>query len=103
MLTNESGVDDVMAMLLAMSASPEELEVLLISVTYGNVPLHSCLRNVVALFHVLDKEMQWRKSAGKHAFGALTAYKPLVAVGAEHPLEDEILMADHFRKSAGCH
>lgn len=23
--------------------------------------------------------------------------KPIVAVGAEHPLEDEILMADYFR------
>jgi inosine-uridine nucleoside N-ribohydrolase len=28
-----------MAMLLALSASPEELEVAMISVTYGNVPL----------------------------------------------------------------
>jgi len=33
------GVDDVLAMLLALSASPEEVEVLMISVTYGNVPL----------------------------------------------------------------
>jgi hypothetical protein len=31
------GVDDVLAMLLALSASPEELIVELISVTYGNV------------------------------------------------------------------
>lgn len=28
-----------MAMLLALSAKPEELEVLMLSVTYGNVPL----------------------------------------------------------------
>lgn len=28
-----------MALLLALSASPEELEVALVSVTYGNVPL----------------------------------------------------------------
>lgn len=28
-----------MALLLALSASPEELEVAMISVTYGNVPL----------------------------------------------------------------
>lgn len=34
-----AGVDDVMAMLLALSASKEELEVIMISVTYGNVPL----------------------------------------------------------------
>jgi inosine-uridine nucleoside N-ribohydrolase len=35
-----AGVDDVLAMLLALSASPEELEVVMISVTYGNVQLH---------------------------------------------------------------
>jgi inosine-uridine nucleoside N-ribohydrolase len=33
------GVDDVLAILLALSASPEELEVLLLSVTFGNVEL----------------------------------------------------------------
>lgn len=32
-----SGVDDVLALLLAMTAKPEELEILLLSVTYGNV------------------------------------------------------------------
>tara|TARA_R110002060_G_scaffold53218_1_gene63846 strand:- start:131 stop:307 length:177 start_codon:yes stop_codon:yes gene_type:complete len=32
-----SGVDDVLAILLALAAKPEELEILLLSVTYGNV------------------------------------------------------------------
>jgi inosine-uridine nucleoside N-ribohydrolase len=30
-------VDDILALLLAFAAKPEELEVLLVSVTYGNV------------------------------------------------------------------
>lgn len=38
-LTSDIGVDDVLAMLLALSASKEEIEVIMISVTYGNVPL----------------------------------------------------------------
>lgn len=38
-LDTDPGVDDVMALLLALSASPEELELAMISVTYGNVPL----------------------------------------------------------------
>lgn len=66
----------------------------------------SCLRNVVALFHVLEKEMAWRESTGNgRVYGALRAFKPIVAVGAEHALEDEILMADHFRKNilVNCH
>ena len=42
--------------------------------------------------------MAWRASAGKPAYGALSAYRPIVAVGAEHALEDEKLVEDHFRK-----
>ena len=56
------------------------------------------MRNVVALFHVLQKEQEYRKASGKtEGYEALRTYKPIVAVGAEHPLEDDILMADHFR------
>lgn len=58
----------------------------------------SCLRNVVALFHVLEKEMAWRESVGKPVYGALNAYKPIVSVGAEHALLAEELVADYFRK-----
>jgi hypothetical protein len=29
----------------------------------------------------------------------MKTFKPIVAVGADHPLEDETLMADYFRKS----
>jgi inosine-uridine nucleoside N-ribohydrolase len=38
-LTWAPGVDDVLAMLLALAAKPEEVEVMLLSVTYGNVPV----------------------------------------------------------------
>lgn len=59
----------------------------------------SCLRNVVSVFHVLEKELEWRKSTGKpEGFGALKANKPIVAVGPDHPLCDEELMADYFRR-----
>ncbi|KAK3362725.1 Inosine/uridine-preferring nucleoside hydrolase domain-containing protein [Lasiosphaeria hispida] len=103
-IDTDPGVDDVLAILLALSAPPKDLEVVMISVTYGNVPLQSCLRNVVALFHVLEKELKWRESAGKNiGFRSLRAFKPIVAVGAEHPLEDELLMADHFHGADGLH
>jgi hypothetical protein len=89
-----------MAMLLALAASPEDLEVILISVTYGNIDVHNCLRNVVSLFHHIEKEIEWRKANGRPVgFEALTKSKPLVAVGPEHPLADEMLMADYFRES----
>lgn len=59
----------------------------------------SCLRNVVAIFHVLEKEMAWRKSTGRaEGYEAMKASKPIVAVGPEHPLCEDELMADYFRK-----
>lgn len=98
LLTPHQGVDDTLAMLLAFSALPAELEVLLISVTYGNVDLQNCLRNVVTLFHHIEMEIAWRKDQGRAVgFEALRRSPPLVAVGPEHPLADEMLMADYFR------
>lgn len=53
---------------------------------------------MVALFHVIEKELEWRRAHGKfEGFGAMHASQPIVAVGADHPLEDEMLMADYFR------
>ncbi len=51
------------------------------------------------MFHVLEKEMAWRKSVSREGkYDTMRASKPILAVGAEHPLEDENLMADHFRE-----
>lgn len=59
----------------------------------------SCLKNVIALFHVVKKELAWRKSTNiLEGFETLKTFKPIVAVGADHPLEDELLMADYFRE-----
>jgi len=54
---------------------------------------------VVALFHIINKEQQWRKEQGRpEGFDMLkTNAKPIVAVGAEGPLTDQLMMADFFR------
>jgi len=89
----------MVAMLLASSALPQELEISLISVTYGNVGVQDCLRNVISLFHHIEKEIAWREKEGRTiGFEALRKSKPLVAVGPEHPLADDLLMADYFRE-----
>ena len=52
------------------------------------------------MFHVIDKELRWRMDHGKpQGFGSLSKFRPLVAVGAEKPLADQMMMADYFRKS----
>lgn len=54
------------------------------------------------MFHVIDKEMQWRSDNGKsQGFESMRKFKPLVAVGAEEPLADQLMMADYFRKPFG--
>ncbi|KAK5121011.1 hypothetical protein LTR85_005795 [Meristemomyces frigidus] len=101
-IDTDPGVDDILAILLACSALPEELELLLLSVTYGNIDVQNCLRNVVSLFHHVEKEIAWRKQQGKDpGFKTLQQCKPLVAVGPEHPLSDEMLMADFFHGRDG--
>jgi hypothetical protein len=86
-------------MLLAFSATPEEIEILLISLTFGNIDVQNCLRNAVSLFHHMEKEIEWRSKKGLGlGFETLRASKPLVAVGAEEPLAEQLMMADFFRK-----
>lgn len=36
-LITSQGIDDILAMLLALSASPEDVEIILISLTFGNI------------------------------------------------------------------
>ncbi|KAL7275205.1 hypothetical protein RUND412_001853 [Rhizina undulata] len=102
-IDTDPGVDDILALLLALSASKEELEVLLISLTFGNINVENCLRNAVSLFHILELERQWRVQNGRRpGFEALAAHKPIVAVGADGPLEeDEKVIAAYFHGKDG--
>lgn len=60
------------------------------------------MKNAVALFHVLEKEKKWRRERGQaEGFTTIEAKKPIIAVGASHPLEEEILMADYFHGRDG--
>lgn len=51
------------------------------------------------MFHVIEKEMLWRRSHGlPEGFDAMKNVKPIVAVGADKPLGDQIMLADYFRR-----
>ncbi|KAF3914491.1 hypothetical protein AA313_de0205826 [Arthrobotrys entomopaga] len=44
-----------------------------------------------------EKELAWRKANGKPlGYEALRNHKPVVAVGASQPLDEQLLMADYF-------
>ncbi|KAH9865849.1 hypothetical protein J1614_009436 [Plenodomus biglobosus] len=96
-IDTDPGVDDILAMLLAFSARPEELEILMLGVTFGNVEVQSCLRNIVTLFYYIEKERAWRRENGRpEGFETLNVRKPIVAVGAEEPLAEHMMVADFF-------
>ncbi|EGE08578.1 inosine-uridine preferring nucleoside hydrolase [Trichophyton equinum CBS 127.97] len=95
-IDTDPGVDDILALLLAFSASSAELEVALISLTFGNIEIKKCLRNAVSVFHVIEKELAHRGEAGKHAFSALKARRPVLACGAEGPLDGSKVDAGYF-------
>ncbi|KAI9886553.1 MAG: hypothetical protein M1823_001665 [Watsoniomyces obsoletus] len=101
-IDTDPGVDDVLAILLALASKHDELEVLLLSVTYGNIAIELCLRNIVSLFHVIDRELQWRREQGlPEGFASLRTFRPIVAVGPEKPLSDQLMMADYFHGPDG--
>lgn len=42
--------------------------------------------------------MEWRKKQGRpEGFETLRAHKPVIAVGAQEPLDDQKMLADYFR------
>ncbi|KAI5805917.1 nucleoside hydrolase [Geopyxis carbonaria] len=101
-IDTDPGVDDTFALLLALSASSNELHIPLITVTFGNIPVSSALRNLISLFHIVDLEQSWRRSQNLPAgFTALTASKPVVAVGASGPIEDATIEYDYFHGTDG--
>ena len=54
---------------------------------------------MVSLFHVIERELEWRRTNGRfEGFDSLKAFRPLVAIGAQKPLMDQLVMADYFRE-----
>lgn len=50
------------------------------------------------MFHILEREVEWRRQNGKaQGYGTMCAFRPVIAVGAEDPLEDQKMLADYFR------
>lgn len=52
------------------------------------------------MFHIIDQELEWRSQHGHpEGFETLKSFRPLVAVGMEKPLADQLIRADYFRAS----
>lgn len=96
------GVDDVLALLLAFAASPEQLKVELVSLTHGNTEIEDCTRNALSVFHVISLEQKWRRENNLPVgFEGLQKHKPTVAVGAGKPLTGIQATASYYHGKDG--
>jgi inosine-uridine nucleoside N-ribohydrolase len=85
-LDMDTGVDDALALVLAMN-SPE-LEVVAVTTVAGNAHVEECTRNCLLLVELLAARAP---APRRHA--ARAAAPPIVAAGAQAPLEKPLLTA----------
>lgn len=50
------------------------------------------------MFHIIERERKWRREQGLSGFETMDVRRPVVAVGAQKPITDSMLLADYFRK-----
>ncbi|KAI0630323.1 nucleoside hydrolase [Trametes polyzona] len=98
-IDTDPGVDDVLALLLAL-ASPE-LEVLAIIISFGNTDRSSSHLNVLKTYQALARHVaQFPEDASR--FPGLTPQrKTILALGVDRPLEGEIHSAQYFHGRDG--
>ncbi|KAF8160940.1 Inosine/uridine-preferring nucleoside hydrolase domain-containing protein [Crassisporium funariophilum] len=96
-IDTDPGVDDVIAILLAIT-SPE-LEILGYSVSFGNTDLDSSYANILKIYQTIARHLhQFPSDEGR--FPNLK-YKPLLARGSAAPLEGEVHSAQYFHGRDG--
>ncbi|WVW85819.1 hypothetical protein I302_107857 [Kwoniella bestiolae CBS 10118] len=99
-LDTDPGVDDVLAILLSLS-SPE-LQVLLISIVFGNTHAPVAHGNLLKIYHSLSKEVEQIPDA-QSRYGALadTSNRTMLALGEDGPIGGEKAVAAYFHGPDG--
>lgn len=98
----DPGVDDVLAILLAL-ASPE-VDVRLISIVFGNTHAASAHANLLKIYHALAQEIQERpEAAERYRMRAQDGFKKTVlALGEDGPIGGEKAVAAYFVCPPSC-
>src|SRR5579859_4928310 len=92
-IDTDPGVDDIIALALAFLTPPNDAEIALITPVFGNTSLFHTIRNTVTFLTVLDKEREWRKKIG---YRFPRDDMPIVAMGAEGPIDGSRTLDAHF-------
>lgn len=99
-IDTDPGVDDVLAILLALS-SPE-FDVKLLSIVFGNTHAPSAHANLLKIYHVLQNELKVHPEELKERYPKLgdQGGKTVLAIGADGPVGGEKATAAYFVSSS---
>ncbi|KAH7909966.1 nucleoside hydrolase [Hygrophoropsis aurantiaca] len=98
-IDTDPGVDDVLAILLAL-ASPE-LEILAIIVTFGNTDVQSAYTNIFKIYQAVSRHLELYPEDNARFPNFAPANKPIFAVGPDGPLEGGTHYAHYFHGRDG--
>ncbi|KAJ9107156.1 hypothetical protein QFC19_002816 [Naganishia cerealis] len=97
-LDTDPGVDDVLAVLLAL-ASPE-LDTIAITITFGNTHAPVAYNNLLKIYASLTREVM-HDAASLARFPGLGGGKTVLALGADGPVDGEKAVAAYFHGTDG--
>ncbi|KZT11005.1 nucleoside hydrolase [Laetiporus sulphureus 93-53] len=98
-IDTDPGVDDTLAILLAL-ASPE-LEVLAIIISFGNTDIESSYLNILKLYKAIAKHLEQHPEDHARFPGYSSSTKIILAKGADHPLKGDLHSAQYFHGRDG--
>ena len=93
-IDTDPGVDDVLAILMAL-ASPE-IVVTLISIVFGNTHAPVAHSNLLKIYHLLAREIAVIPSAIERYASLRQVPKTVLAIGADEPIGGDKAVAAYF-------
>ncbi|OSD06841.1 nucleoside hydrolase [Trametes coccinea BRFM310] len=98
-IDTDPGVDDTLALLLAL-ASPE-LEVLAIIISFGNTDARSSYVNILKIYQALARHLEQIPEDASRFPGLNPEKKVILALGEDGPMEGELHSAEYFHGRDG--
>ncbi|KAF9975371.1 hypothetical protein BGZ73_001014 [Actinomortierella ambigua] len=101
----DPGIDDTLAILMAMGA--DEVDLKAITLSYGNTNVENVTKNLFTILHMLAKEVDPARIAtisdptARDRLERISKKRPVIAVGASRPLVHETDYGEDFHGEDG--
>lgn len=98
-IDTDPGVDDIIAILLAL-ASPE-LDILALIVSFGNTDVDASYRNILKMYQAIERQIEKYPEDAKRFHNFTPEKRIKLARGCEGPIEGELHSAQYFHGRDG--